>query len=139
MSKPNLDDLYRAAREARDHAYAPYSHFKVGAAIHCVEDDAMYPGCNVENASYGGTICAERSAVMGMVSRRGRSTVDAVVVVTDTDPAIPPCGLCLQVLAEFCPPDAVIGLGNLTGIQRELTLRDLLPLAFTEFPRTETA
>ncbi|MCP5488895.1 MAG: cytidine deaminase [Verrucomicrobia bacterium] len=134
MTDLPVNDLLQHAMAARERAYAPYSHFLVGAAIHCVGDGKIFAGCNVENASYGGTICAERSAIVSMVSQRGFCRIDGVVVVTNAEPASCPCGLCLQVLAEFCSPSTPVYLANLNGIQKQLTMQELLPHSFTEVP-----
>lgn len=110
---------------ARQHAYAPYSHFRVGAAL-LAGDGTIYVGCNVENASYGLTVCAERNAVAHAVASGARDFV-AILVVTEN--GVTPCGACRQVLAEFNPQMAVIlvdGVGN----RRAYSLADLLPAAF---------
>lgn len=120
--------LIDAALAARDHAYAPFSDFKVGAAVR-TEDGAIHQGCNVENRSLGATLCAERSAVASAISAGARS-IQAVVVVTDTSPPSPPCGLCLQVLVEFGKADLPILLINLGDERLESDLSDFLPHPF---------
>ena len=122
-------ELYEAACQAREKAYAPYSHFAVGAAVRAA-DGRIFTGCNIENASYSMTICAERSSVCAAVSagvRQFRSI--AIVGGTDAETAentpCPPCGACLQVLAEFCPPDFPVILAD--GVHR---LSDFLPRQF---------
>jgi cytidine deaminase len=120
------DTLIEAARGAQSRAYAPYSNFRVGAAVESV-DGAVFTGCNVENASYGLTICAERAAISAAVVAGARRFRRAVVV-SDVDPPAAPCGACRQVLAEFgldLPIDAV-------GSHRKVTWRlaELLPAAF---------
>ncbi|WP_430110180.1 cytidine deaminase [Paenibacillus sp. B1-33] len=122
------DQLIQEALEARKQAYAPYSHFQVGAAI--LADGVIYRGCNVENASYGLTNCAERTAVFKAVSE-GKTKVEAVAVVADTDGPVSPCGACRQVLAEFCDGDTKIYLTNLKGDIEEWTMSQLLPGAFS--------
>ncbi len=92
--------LFSAAKKAQKRAYAPYSKFKVGAAI-LTSSGRIFSGCNVENASYGATVCAERNAVANAVVNGEREFL-ALCIVTDVDPPAPPCGLCLQVLVEFC-------------------------------------
>ncbi|HEU5170286.1 MAG TPA: cytidine deaminase [Gemmatimonadales bacterium] len=121
------DSLVRAAEAARRHAHAPYSNYRVGAAVEA-EDGSIHAGCNVENASYGLTICAERAAVCAAVAAGARRLRRAVVV-TDSDPPGAPCGACRQVLAEFGLDMEVTAIGP----QRTLrwTLRELLPDAFT--------
>ena len=121
------DPLVAAAAEARLKAFAPYSHFLVGAAIEA-DDGTIVPGCNVESASYGLTTCAERVAVFTGVAR-GFRCFKRVAVVTDTPTPTPPCGACRQVLWEFAP-DAEVVLANLTGTVLRFTMRDLLPHAF---------
>jgi cytidine deaminase len=121
------DVLVAAARAARDRAFAPYSHFRVGAALQ-TPDGTIITGCNVENASYGLTICAERVAVVKALSE-GHRAFTRLVVVTDTDAPTSPCGACRQVLWEFAPDLEVI-LANLNSITAVTDLRTLLPLAF---------
>jgi homotetrameric cytidine deaminase len=127
--------IYAAALGTRDHAYAPYSHFKVGAAVHVVGHNEIISGCNVENVSFGATVCAERIAIFQAVARYGTVEIDELVVVTDDTPPAVPCALCLQVLQEFCRPELRISLANLEGIQSTVTLADLLPRPFSAFRR----
>lgn len=122
-----FDVLVAAARDARARAYAPYSHFPVGAAIQ-LADGRIFAGSNVESASYGLTMCAERVALFKAVSDGARS-FSAVAVVADTDAPTPPCGACRQVLWEHCG-DVPVVIANLHGIAAEIRLRDLLPLPF---------
>ncbi|MGH7508659.1 MAG: cytidine deaminase [Gemmatimonadales bacterium] len=120
------DSLVVAARNAQSRAYAPYSNFRVGAALESAEGE-VFLGCNVENASYGLTICAERAAVFAAVSA-GATRFRRAVVVSDVDPPAAPCGACRQVLAEFGLDLPIDGVGS----QRTLRwiLSDLLPAAF---------
>ncbi len=120
--------LVTAARQAREHAYAPYSGFQVGAAL-LMEDGSVSAGCNMENRTYGVTICAERVALASAVAR-GLRQPRAVAVVTDASPPSTPCGQCLQSLAEFSGPDLSILLVNLDDERREHTLERLLPHPF---------
>jgi cytidine deaminase len=120
----NWDDLLRQAWETRDHAYAPYSNFAVGAAL-LSTDGRIFTGCNVENLSYGLTICAERVAVGSAIAAGTRDFL-ALVVVADTAIPISPCGACRQVLSEF--GDFPILLAN-RAQQAEFLLSDLLPRA----------
>jgi cytidine deaminase len=120
------DSLISAARAAQSHAYAPYSKFRVGAALESSEGD-VYVGCNVENASYGLTICAERAAVFAAVTA-GVTRFRRAVVVTDVDPPAAPCGACRQVLAEFGLDLPIDGVGPASSVRWRLA--DLLPVAF---------
>ncbi len=122
------EPLIRAATAARRSAHAPYSGFAVGAAIGTA-GGVVFAGCNVENRSYGGTICAERVALASAVAA-GESQPQAVVVLADADPPARPCGLCLQFLAEFAGPDLPILLVNTAGQRREFRLGELLPHPF---------
>jgi cytidine deaminase len=130
---PEVTKAYNIAKESREKAYCPYSKFNVGAAIKFKNNDKIYSGCNVENASYGATICAERTAVVSGIADQGKQTVEFVVVVTDTSPATQPCALCLQVLAEFSEPHTPIYLANKEKIETETQFNKLLPNPFTEF------
>jgi cytidine deaminase len=120
------DSLITAARSAQARAYAPYSKFRVGAALEAT-DGTVFLGCNVENASYGLTICAERAAVCAAVSA-GVKRFRRAVVVSDVDPPAAPCGACRQVLAEFGLDLPIDGVGS-KGVVR-WHLSDLLPVAF---------
>ena len=117
-------------------AYAPYSKFQVGAAL-LTKTGEIVPGCNVENASYGLTLCAERTAVASAVAQ-GHQDYFAVVVATNTSPPSSPCGVCRQVLHEFAP-DLTVRLVNPQGEQLTVSLGELLPMSFdkTELFRTE--
>jgi cytidine deaminase len=120
--------LIDAAVAVRIHAYAPFSGFRVGAAVQ-TQSGLIFSGCNVENRSFGATICAERFAVGSAISA-GETRIEAVVVVTDTSPPSPPCGLCLQVLAEFGDADLPFLLLNLQDERLEARLGDFLPHPF---------
>ncbi len=126
MRESELRELVAVAAAARARAYAPYSHFAVGAALR-VADGAIYMGCNVENASYGLTICAERNAVAHAVASGARDLV-AIAVVTEN--GVTPCGACRQVLAEFGPAMTVI-VADTRGNRRSYMLGELLPDAFS--------
>ena len=121
------DRLIEAARAAQQHAYCPYSHYRVGAALETA-DGRVFTGSNVENASFGLTICAERSAVFSAVSAGARN-FRRIVVATDSEPPGPPCGACRQVLAEFGSEIEVESVGPTQS--KRWTVRELLPDAFT--------
>ncbi len=122
------NELYREARAARENAYAPFSGFAVGAALRTA-GGTIWRGANVENRSYGATLCAERVAVAAAVAA-GERELAAIAIVTDAEPPAPPCGLCLQVLAEFARPELPVLLGNVAGERVERRLDDLLPHPF---------
>ena len=121
------EELLNAATEARSKAYAPYSQFAVGAAL-LTESGEIISGCNVENATFGATNCAERSAIFTAVSK-GHRQFKAIAVVADTLDPITPCGICRQVLAEF-GPDTEVLCGTTSGKLRKFRLSELLPHAF---------
>lgn len=122
----NHNDLIAKAMKAREQAYAPYSHFTVGAAL-LARSGRVYTGCNVENASYGLSVCAERVAVFKAVSE-GERDFEALAVVTEK--GVTPCGACRQVLMEFGDDIQVI-VADVTGRYQVLSLQELLPEAFT--------
>ena len=121
--------LVEKAIEARSKAYVPYSKFQVGAAI-ITSNDNLYLGCNIENASYGLTNCAERTAIFKAVSE-GDTEIKAIAVVGDTEGPISPCGACRQVIAEFATENTKIYLSNLNGDVKETTISEILPGYFS--------
>jgi cytidine deaminase len=121
------DRLLEAARQVRQCAHAPFSNFKVGAAVQD-ENGRIFTGCNVENATYGLTICAERLAVFKAISE-GAVKLKRIAVVADTETLTPPCGACRQILWEFCG-NAELILANLAGKQETITLKQLFPRPF---------
>ncbi len=126
---PALEELLKRAREAAQRAYAPYSKFRVGAALR-LKSGEIVTGTNVENVSYGLTICAERTALVRAVAEFGPDIrIAAVAVANLNDAASPPCGACRQVLAEFALPEAPVVFPAADGV-RTMAFRDLLPLAF---------
>lgn len=127
ITHEQLQNLVRAAIDVRAHAHAPYSGFRVGAAV-LTTDGVVFSGCNVEVSSYSHTCCAERVAVFKSVSS-GHQRLVAVAVVTDVTPPVSPCGACRQVLHDF-GPDMVVVLANTDGHQRTVPLSALLPDAF---------
>ena len=122
------EKLVALAKKAMKHAYAPYSQFQVGAAL-LAKDGRVFTGCNVENASYGATNCAERTAVFKAVSE-GCREFEAIAIVASSGDHIPPCGICRQVLAEFMPEGKVILDSDEKGMVTYL-VRELIPLGFT--------
>ncbi|GAB2928132.1 cytidine deaminase [Rheinheimera gaetbuli] len=129
MSEINWAALQQAAQQAAAQAYAPYSKFPVGVAV-LADSGKIYTGCNVENASYGGTVCAERNAI-GAAVVAGERKFSALLVYTPQAMLTPPCGICRQVIAEFFTPDAPIASCNHLQQQQDWTLGELLPAAFT--------
>ena len=127
VKKKQYQNLIGQAKKARGRAYAPYSKFKVGAAV-LASSGRIYTGCNVENASYGLTLCAERAAIVRMVAE-GEKDIRAVAVVTDREKPASPCGACRQVIAEFSP-NAEIVMANLRGTALTENLSRLLPSRF---------
>ena len=125
LTQPDLA-LLAFAREVQEKAYAPYSGFRVGAAVYA--DGEIFQGVNVENAAYGATMCAERSAVSAAISS-GCLDITAIAIVGDSESPTVPCGCCRQVLAEFNPEMRVI-MGGSTDEVRVMTLEELLPEAF---------
>jgi cytidine deaminase len=121
--------LIAAARTAREHAHAPYSNFRVGAAVRA-KSGRVFTGCNVENATFGLTLCAERVAIFKAISE-GERGFDAVAVVADTEKLTPPCGSCRQILWEFCG-DAEVVLANLAGKVERYRMSTLLPKPFDQ-------
>ena len=121
------EDLVAAARRAREHAQAGYSGFKVGAALE-LADGSIVGGCNIENATYGLTLCAERVALVKALSE-GHTTFRRIAVVADTDSPTPPCGPCRQLLWEYCG-DIEILMANLQRHTATLRLAELLPMPF---------
>jgi cytidine deaminase len=119
--------LVEAAADVRTRAYAPYSNFKVGAAVE-TENGDIYTGCNVESASYGLAVCAERVAIWKGISR-GVTKFGRIAVVVDTEEPTPPCGTCRQIIWEFCGDVPVI-LANLQGKKETVMMSELLPRAF---------
>ena len=121
------EKLLEAAITARLQAYAPYSGFFVGAAV--LADGQIFSGCNIENASYGLTSCAERTAILKAVSE-GVRTIEAIAVVADSPGPVSPCGACRQVIAEFAQGSVPVYAANLSGKRRTWTVEELLPGAF---------
>jgi|HigsolmetaAR203D_1030402.scaffolds.fasta_scaffold00153_56 cytidine deaminase len=134
---PEWADLPARAEEAMRRAYAPYSRFKVGSAL-LAADGSIHLGCNVENAAFGPTNCAERTALFRAIADgHAPGSFRAIAVIGDTREPIAPCGTCRQVMAELCSPDMPVILCSTNGSRRVTTVGDLLPGAFS-LPREAT-
>jgi len=123
----DLQKLIEAALDVRERAYAPFSNFRVGAAV-STKSGKIYTGCNVESASYGLTVCAERVAIWKAVSE-GEKELTNIAVVADTQELTPPCGVCRQIIWEFCG-DVPVTFANLHGKTETVQMKELLPRAF---------
>ncbi|MDE7095328.1 MAG: cytidine deaminase [Anaeroplasmataceae bacterium] len=130
-------ELIEAAAQARSMAYAPYSKFKVGAAI-LLKDGKYVTGCNVENVSYGLCNCAERTALFKMVSEGfTKDDVEAMCIIANTEQPVSPCGACRQVMAELLNKDTLVVLATTSKKFKETTVRELLPYAFEEIENAD--
>lgn len=129
MNENQETKLIRTATDMLERAYVPYSKFPVGASL-LTKEGTVYSGCNIENASFGLTNCAERTAIFKAVSE-GEKNFEYLVVTGDTDGPISPCGACRQVMAEFFSPEMKVLLTNRKGQKQETTVQELLPGAFT--------
>src|SRR3990167_4317967 len=123
-----LQTMYQLAQDVKQCAYAPYSHFQVGACL-LTDSGSFHVGCNVENASYGLTLCAEASALASMVAS-GKQKISAIVITTDSTQFCPPCGACRQRLMEFATPTMKVHLFNQEGSHQGLSMVDLFPFPF---------
>lgn len=126
----NYGKLIRTAKEARKNAYTPYSNFKVGAAV-LMEDESIYSGCNIENASYGATNCAERTAVFKAISE-GHKKIKAIAIIGSQESYTYPCGICRQVIREFADKNIEIILAKSEEDYIVKTMEEILPGAFTK-------
>jgi len=126
----NENQLFDVAIKAMDNAYVPYSHYQVGAAILC-DNGKVYSGVNVENASYGLTNCAERTAIFKAVSE-GVKSIQAIVITNGTSEMSKPCGACRQVMSEFMNSNAKVYLANNVNDYKEYTFKEILPLSFID-------
>ena len=127
MKKDGHKDLRQWAELARSNSHSPYSKVQVGAALEC-EDGKIFAGCNVENCSFGGTVCAERVAIFKAVSE-GQRRFKRIYILTQE--GWPPCGLCRQVMSEFMGPGFEVIVADMKGMEKKYDLKDILPLAFT--------
>ena len=125
----DLAELIQKAQEAKEKAYVPYSGFHVGAALLC-KDGTIFTGCNIENSAYGPTNCAERTAIFKAVSE-GYREFKAIAIISDSKELTSPCGVCRQVMAEFCEPDFEVIMLSCDGRYGSATLEELLPYAFS--------
>lgn len=121
--------LHQLALEAQTRAYAPYSCHKIGAAL-ITTKGYLASGCNIENASYGGTVCAERVVIWKAISELGSIKIKEICVTSDSQKPWPPCGICRQVLAEFSDDKTLIHIGNKKGVVKTFKFKDILPEAF---------
>ena len=123
-----VQKAYQAALEAREKAYAPYSKYHVGAAVKWHGREKVFSGCNVENSSYGATVCAERIAIFNSITEQGAGQIEFFVLVTEN--LAGPCGMCLQVMSEFADGKMPVYLGDLEGLQKKCAFEEFLPTAF---------
>ena len=128
MADPDLDEMLRAAVKVQANAYVPYSDFHVGAAV-VTTSGAMFTSCNVENAAYPSSVCAEAGAISAMVSA-GEREIAAILTVCEGDRLGTPCGSCRQRIREFAIPGTVIHAADSTGVRRTFTVDELLPASF---------
>ncbi len=123
-------ELHQHAVEARKKSYSPYSKFQVGAAVKFQGEDKIYSGCNIENSSYGGCICAERVAILKGLSELGEKKIEQILVVTGSPKGDNPCGLCLQTINEFSTTNTEILIANLNSVQSSGKVSEFLPNSF---------
>ncbi len=122
-----MSELRKLAQEASKKAYSPYSKALVGAAIK-MQSGKVYSGCNIENSSFGGTVCAERVAIFKAISDQKEMISELYVY---TKEGWPPCGMCRQVISEFASPDLMVTIGDESGVEKKIKFSDLMPLSFT--------
>ena len=122
--------LHALATKALKKAHAPYSGYQIGAAL-ITDHGKITSGCNIENASYGGTVCAERVAIWKAVSEFGPMKIKEICIVSNSDQPWPPCGMCLQVMAEFATAQTLIHIGNFKKIGKTYLFKELFPKAFS--------
>lgn len=133
---PEIKSAFELAKKARTNAYAEYSKVKVGAAIKVKGVEELFHGANVEYVVNGISVCAERSALSDMITHRGgKPQIEFLVVCSNTEPALLPCGVCMQALSEFCGPDLEIYIGNKKEIVDKTTLGTIMPHQYSELPK----
>jgi homotetrameric cytidine deaminase len=130
ISPVTVHEAFERALKAQSHSHSPYSNFAVGSAVKFVDDETIYTGCNVENMSYGATVCAERNAIFSSVAAAGKQEIEFIVVLANTQNPTLPCALCLQVMSEFAKKDFAIYLGNPKGLTKKMNFKQLLPHSF---------
>jgi cytidine deaminase len=130
VNDQQLQTGLKVAKEAQARSYSPYSKFSVGAALKLKGRDLWIPGCNVENASFGGTVCAERIAVFSAISQHDCREFEAIIVLTNSPKGDLPCAFCLQVLSEFVGPDFPVYSAGPTGVMKSYRFKELLPHPF---------
>lgn len=126
----NQKKLFDAAAIVQKHAHAPYSGAHIGAAVR-MTDGNVFTGCNIENASYGGTVCAERVAIWKSISEGAAKQISEILVLSDAQAPWPPCGMCRQVIAEFATPQTVVYTANLSGQMKTFKFSEIFPESFT--------
>lgn len=132
---PIVEKAFQAAKKARENAYADYSKVKVGAAIKLKGQDEIYAGANVEFVVNGISVCAERAAIGNAVTNKGKFEIEFVVVCSNTDPVLYPCGVCMQALSEFCKPDLDIYISNPSGVVEKTKFKDLFTHQYATLPK----
>ena len=130
-AKPQLQELFQVALKYQKNSHSPYSKARIASAIR-MSDGSIFGGCNIENASYGGTVCAERVAIWKAVSEGVPTPIQEVFVLSSSETAWPPCGLCLQVMAEFATAGTLVHVSNQSGEKiQSYKFNELLPASFT--------
>lgn len=133
--KDEIQNAFEAANRARDNAYAVYSQVKVGAAIKLKGVDEIFAGANVEYVVNGISVCAERTALGNCVTAHGKPEIEFVLVCSNTDPVLYPCGVCLQALSEFCAPELPIYIANKEKVVATVQFKDLFTHQYSELPQ----
>ena len=132
---PVLEKAFQKAKSARENAQAEYSKVKVGAAIKLKGSDEIYSGSNVEYVVNGISVCAERSAISHAVTMQGKPDIEYVVVCSNTEPVLYPCGVCMQALSEFCTPELDIYIANPSGIQERVKFKEIFTHQYATLPK----
>jgi cytidine deaminase len=128
-TKSQLETLFKAAVDVRKHSYSPYSGYKIGSAVR-MADGKVYVGANIENASYGGTVCAERTAIWKALTEGSKGPIKEIMVVSDETDPWPPCGMCRQVIAEFATPKTKVWLANTKEVVKVFSFEEIFPESF---------